>query len=186
VERLEDEIAEETQMPEMIHSFAPIIDENSRVLVLGSLPGKQSLHKRQYYGNAMNQFWKIVYTVFGDGIADESYENRTRFLLEHGVALWDIYHSGEREGSLDKNIRNAKPNDLFGLLKKYPRIERIVIGGVRAKSEYLRLFRDIPVEAVFVPSTSPITGRNVKTFGEKLLIWKEALSLASIDLSDFK
>jgi TDG/mug DNA glycosylase family protein len=186
VELLADEIAEETQVPEMIYSFAPIIDENSRILVLGSLPGKQSLQKRQYYGNAMNQFWRIVYTVFGESIADESYENRTCFLLEHGVALWDIYHSGEREGSLDKNIRNAVPNDLFGLLKNYPRIERIVIGGVRAKSEYRRLFRDIPIEAVFVPSTSPITGRNVKTFEEKLLIWKQALSLADIDLPDFR
>jgi TDG/mug DNA glycosylase family protein len=171
-------------MPEIIRSFKPIIDENSRILVLGSLPGKQSLLKKQYYGNAMNQFWKIVYTVLGDGAVDDSYENRTRFLLEHGVALWDIFHSGEREGSLDKNIRNAKPNNLLGLLKEYPRIERIVIGGARAKNEYNRLFRAIPVEAVFVPSTSPITGRNVKSFDEKLSLWKDALSLADIDMPD--
>jgi TDG/mug DNA glycosylase family protein len=163
-------------MPEIIRSFAPVIDGNSRILILGSLPGKQSLIKRQYYGNAMNQFWKIVYTVLGNGIVDASYEARTRFLLEHDIALWDIYHSGERDGSLDKNIKNAVPNDIPGLLRNYPNIKRIVIGGVRAKSEYLRLFRELPAQAVFVPSTSPITGRNVKSFEEKVLIWKEALS----------
>jgi hypoxanthine-DNA glycosylase len=163
-------------MPEIIRSFEPVVDGNSRILVLGSLPGKQSLDKQQYYGNAMNQFWRIVYAALGEGAVDAAYEARLRFLLAHQIALWDIYHSGEREGSLDKNIKNAKPNDISGLLKDYPQIKRVVIGGTRAKSEYLRFFRDMPIEAVFVPSTSPITGRNVKSYDEKLLVWKDALS----------
>jgi hypoxanthine-DNA glycosylase len=163
-------------MPEIIRSFEPVIDGNSRILILGSLPGKQSLIKQQYYGNDMNHFWRIVYAALGDGAIDTAYEARLRFLLAHRIALWDIYHSGERDGSLDKDIKNAKPNDLFWLLRSYPGIERIVIGGTRARSEYLKYFREVPVEAVFVPSTSPITGRNVKPFEEKLLIWKAALA----------
>lgn len=163
-------------MPDRIYSFAPIIDESSRILILGSLPSVQSLNKRQYYGHNMNQFWRILYAIFGDGAVAEAYEDRKRFILSNDLALWDIYESGEREGSMDKDIKNGIPNDVPGLLKQYPNIKRIVIGGNRAKAEFNRHFRELPVELVYVPSTSPITGRNVKPLEEKILLWKNALN----------
>ncbi len=164
-------------MSETIYSFEPIIDENSRILILGTLPSRMSLMKKQYYGNAANQFWKIVYTVFDVETVDDTYEDRIRFVLRHRLAIWDVYHSAEREGSLDKNIKNGTPNDISSLLRRYPQIKRIVVGGTRAKTEYNRFFRDIPVEAVFVPSTSPIQGKNVKPLEEKIQLWKSALTL---------
>ena len=36
-------------------SFLPIIDKETKILILGSLPGKKSLELREYYGHPRNR-----------------------------------------------------------------------------------------------------------------------------------
>ncbi|MGN1399985.1 MAG: DNA-deoxyinosine glycosylase [Bacillus sp. (in: firmicutes)] len=161
----------------LITSFQPIIDESSSILVVGSMPSVESLRKQQYYGNPRNHFWTIMYAIFKEPF-EEDYKERVDFLLRHGIAVWDVIASCEREGSLDANIQNEVPNDIPLLLKSYPNIRKIVCNGTKAYQVFNRHFSSsiCDVEVVKLPSTSPIPGRFNKTLEDKLVIWQSALS----------
>ena len=93
-------------MEKRLKGFEPIVSENSRVLILGSMPSVVSLEKQEYYGFKHNRFWKIMGLYAG--CRWESYEMKKRFILQEGFALWDVIDSCEREGSLDSKIKNIK------------------------------------------------------------------------------
>jgi len=88
-------------------SFPPIADSSCVCLILGSMPGEESLRRQQYYGHPRNAFWRII----NENLPNRSYEDRCSFLLAHGIALWDVLKSAHRQGSLDSAIRNEKPNE---------------------------------------------------------------------------
>jgi hypoxanthine-DNA glycosylase len=111
-----------------IYSFDPIIDDNCRVLVLGTMPGPASLRRQQYYGYERNAFWRIIYDLFEEE-PEEDYGFRKSFLLKHNIALWDVLKSCEREGSSDSGIRNPVPNDFAALYSKFPGIKHICFNG---------------------------------------------------------
>lgn len=96
--------------------FQPIIDKSSKVLILGSVPGVQSLQEQRYYANPKNQFWRIVYAIFNTSL-DTNYEDRISFIRYKGIALWDVIESCNRYGSLDLNIHFDFPDLEF---KKSP------------------------------------------------------------------
>lgn len=155
-------------------SFNPIIDSNAKVLVLGSIPGEESLRKQQYYANPRNHFWSIIYALF-DKEAEPLYEERIKFLLDKGIALWDVIASCERIGSLDANIKNEKLNKIKELLDEYNNIRFIAFNGTKAYDTYIKkinYFANGAILAKKLPSTSPIPGKNIKTFNEKLDEWK--------------
>ncbi len=84
----------------------PVVDDQSRILILGTLPGGESLRKGEYYTKNSNQFWRILSRIHGEQI-NLDYESRLEFLHRHGIALWDIIKKAKRVGSLDKNISKA-------------------------------------------------------------------------------
>ncbi len=49
----------------MVEGFEPIIDKNCEVLILGTMPGVESLRKQGFFGNKQNQFWNIVFSLLG-------------------------------------------------------------------------------------------------------------------------
>ncbi|PKR78213.1 DNA-deoxyinosine glycosylase [Halalkalibacillus sediminis] len=159
-------------MNEKIYSLDPIIDENAKVLILGSIPGHQSLVKQKYYGNPRNHFWGILFELF-DHEFIEDYEKRIQFLHEHGIAVWDTIGACYREGSLDSKIKEAEPNDIEGLLMRYPNIEAIGCNGTKAYQTFKRHFKHLmnEIEVELLPSTSPIPGRYNKTFEGKVEAW---------------
>ncbi len=154
------------------HSFAPLVNERSRTLILGSLPGVESLRRQQYYAHPRNAFWRVIYNIFGESPSD-NYICRCEFILSKNIALWDVCFSAERTGSADSTIVNIKPNDIAGLLKEYQNIKRIVLNGRKAEKEYLRYFGSFPVPAVYAPSTSPAFA--ALSFDEKLSAWRKAV-----------
>ena len=112
------------------NSFEPIIDKNSKILILGSLTSDKSIEKSEYYGNKTNQFWNFISICFdGKKINFNDYEEKISYLLKNHIALWDIYSKANRKGSLDSNIKNSYFNDIIGLLKLYPNINKIVTNG---------------------------------------------------------
>jgi TDG/mug DNA glycosylase family protein len=164
----------------IVSSFPPIVDSNSRILILGSMPGVASLQAYQYYGNARNYLWRIVYGLFGEGQEpDGTYENRIAFARENGIALWDVIASCEREGSLDSNIKMAIPNDIPGLLAKYPNIEVLACNGTKSYSELKKHFGAHPEvmkrEWLRLPSTSPIPTRDYRGLEDRLEAWRTLL-----------
>jgi len=161
----------------LIHKgFPPISTRASRVLVVGSLPGPESLRRRQYYAQPRNAFWRIVADLFGTGPLDD-YPARVAAIERHGLALWDVCASAERAGALDSAIRRAsvEANDFDGFFRRHRAIERVCCNGQTAALLYRRLVlptltapaSDLPV--VVLPSTSPANA--AISFEHKLAAW---------------
>ena len=125
-------------MEKRLKGFEPIVSENSRVLILGSMPSVVSLEKQEYYGFKHNRFWKIMGLYAG--CRWESYEMKKRFILQEGFALWDVIDSCEREGSLDSKIKNIICSDIDGLLKQYPKIHMVILNGQKAAELLYAIF----------------------------------------------
>ena len=153
--------------------FAPVIDDNSKILILGSMPGIISLEKNQYYANKRNQFWKIISHLYDDKLPD-NYELRINFLLKHGIGLWDVIKTCERKGSLDSDIKTPVINDFNNIFRKYPGIKKVFFNGGKAYEVFRKIFiseRHCP-ELIRLPSTSPA---HAVKFEEKLNDWKKII-----------
>ena len=138
----------------IVHPSAPVFNENSRVLVLGSFPSVKSREEMFFYGHPQNRFWRVLAAVFGAETPKTVAEKRA-LLLSHGVALWDVLASCDIEGSADSTIKNAVPNDLLPLLSA-AKIEKIFVNGKTAEKYYNKYMRKaLGREAVCLPSTSP-------------------------------
>ncbi len=138
-------------------SFPPSIFPGARLLILGSMPGGESLRRGEYYAFRQNAFWKIMGELFQFS-RDLSYPERLAILGRNRIALWDALESCERSGSLDSGIRNPVPNDIPGLLRENPTIVRIVCNGSAAWTFLHRYHPDL-IRSGFpvmrLPSTSP-------------------------------
>ena len=151
-----------------IRSFEPIISGCSRALILGSMPGRESLRKEQYYANRRNHFWPIIFSIFNEPLTDD-YGKRRGIILQNRLALWDVFSQCDRETSLDSDIRNAQLNDMEGLFASFPNIKRVFCNGRKAFDSFSRNF-DFK-EVRYLPSTSPVPGRYIKSFEQKLPVW---------------
>jgi TDG/mug DNA glycosylase family protein len=145
----------------LAHCFPPIASETSRVLILGSKPGKVSLREQRYYAHPRNQFWRIVGELLGFDPASP-YEARVGSLRSAGIALWDVLESCTRGTSLDSAIvaSSVVPNDFATFLAAHPQIRRICFNGGTAEKLYRqhvrsRLAADPKIEHLRLPSTSP-------------------------------
>lgn len=138
----------------IVHGFAPVYDERSRVLVLGTLPSVKSREEGFYYGHPQNRFWKVLSGVF-DAPEPHSIGEKKALLLHSGVALWDVVGQCDIRLSADSTIRNAEPNDIRPILAAAD-IRLILANGAKAKALYDRLLLPLTGrEAVRMPSTSP-------------------------------
>lgn len=137
------------------HPFAPIVNDDSTVLILGSFPSIASFEQRFYYAHPRNQFWPIFETLFDVELKDNT--QRRAFLLDRGIALWDVYASltRARNNSSDSNLVDMAPNDLAGLLKRYPHINTLFCTGTKAYDGYRKHFSALPVQCRKLPSPSP-------------------------------
>ena len=161
----------------MEHSFEPIIDDRSRLLILGSLPGVRSLMENEYYANRQNNFWKIIFSVLGRPLCTD-YLSKVLLLHDHHIALWDVIKSANRSGSSDSNIKAAIPNDIPKLIHNHPGISFIIFNGRFAFNSHKKFLGkpQLPFEVLL--STSPAcAGREA----EKLEMWERAIKGALND-----
>jgi double-stranded uracil-DNA glycosylase len=158
--------------------FPPVSRADARVLVLGTLPGAESLRQGQYYANRHNAFWRIMAELTGVA-PDAPYETRLESLRNVGVALWDVCAAARRAGSLDADIRETTPNDFTGFFRAHPCIELIGFNGqAAAKLFHRHVAPFLPAAAqkipgVMLPSTSPAHAS--MSFERKRALWGEAL-----------
>ncbi len=158
---------------QVLYSLPPAADATARLLLLGSMPGAQSLAAGQYYAHPRNDFWRLMFHVLSRP-DPRSYEARIAALIESGVALWDVIYACEREGSLDKNIRAAVPNDIPGFLITHPAVKTISFNGTMAQKTYFQNFKKQDgIAYVLLPSSSPVPRRYIRTFEDKLTTWRE-------------
>ena len=140
------------------HTIPPVYDQNSRVLLLGTMPSPKSREAGFYYGHPQNRMWPVLARVFGENTPMGT-EARRSFLLRHHIAMWDVLASCTICGAEDSSIRDAVPNDLGLLLTKAP-IGAIYTTGKKAFALYRKyLLPETGREAVCLPSTSPANCR---------------------------
>lgn len=146
----------------LARSFAPLARPSARVLILGSMPGEESLRQRRYYAFRHNQFWPIVGALFGIDPA-LPYAARVARLVAQDVAVWDVLKRCEREGSLDGDIRAASevPNDFRRFFREHPMIGAVFFNGGKSERAFRRHVlprlgaRAAQLTLIRLPSTSP-------------------------------
>jgi hypoxanthine-DNA glycosylase len=160
-------------------SFPPAVDAQARVLVLGTLPGEESLRRGEYYAHPRNLFWPIIFALFDERPA-LSYAERLAFLTAHRIAVWDVCELGERERSADTTIRLEQPNAIDQLLNRHPLIRAVAFNGTTAQRLYHRHFsRREALSYLALPSTSP--AHATIDFPAKLARWTVLLEILEED-----
>ncbi len=137
-------------------SFPPIVDADTRLMILGSLPGDRSLAAARYYAHPQNQFWRLISATIGRDIAALGYDERLAALSKAGVGLWDVVASATRPGSTDAAIRDMAENDIAGLVATLPRLRAIGFNGATAYRHGSRQLGDVGFALVLLPSSSPL------------------------------
>lgn len=158
----------------VIHPLKPIYNENSCVLILGTMPSIKSREENFYYANPKNRFWKTLAKVYNEDIPIDN-RSREDFLLRHNIALFDVLKSCDIEASNDSSIKNPIPNNLSNILNN-SKIESIFTTGKMAFKLYMKLiYPKTGIVAICLPSTSPANspkGIEEKLYKEYSLIKK--------------
>ncbi|HJD19101.1 MAG TPA: DNA-deoxyinosine glycosylase [Candidatus Avelusimicrobium excrementipullorum] len=157
----------------MLKSFPPVAGPQTRLLIIGSMPGEASLRAGEYYAYKYNQFWRIIFDVFENGRTPENYQDKRQVILKHGLGLWDTLAACRREGSLDSRITQQIPNDFPALFARYPAIHTLLFNGTAAFAFYKRAFGTPDKKFYRLPSTSPAHAS--RSYAEKLALWRAAL-----------
>ncbi len=164
-----------------INGFAPIANQNSKILILGSMPGDVSLQKQQYYGHQRNAFWPIMMELLNEGMELYDYEQRTSLLINNEIALWDVLQSCHRSGSLDTAIKmdTIQVNDFYQFFSLHTAIQSVFFNGAKAENIYKKYVLPAVkdsfgyVQYNRLPSTSP--AHAAMKFQDKKQIWQKQI-----------
>lgn len=152
-------------------TLPPLVGESPEILILGTLPGDESLRHREYYRNRRNRFWRVFALLTRERL--DLYADKERALMLRRIALWTVLRSADREGSTNRKLCREEPNDIPAFLQKYPTIHTIVFNGFDAEKYFSKYF-DLcfpTVYRVVKPSTS---STNTHETDESLCAkWKE-------------
>ena len=136
-------------------SFDPISNDETVILILGTMPGDKSLELGEYYGHSRNKFWKIISTITENELP-LTYSDKKTLLLKNKIGLWDVVNNANRKGSLDSAIENEKPNDLDFFITKHKKLKIVGFNGKKAQLLYDKYFdRKSGIRYILLPSTSP-------------------------------
>ncbi len=154
----------------ILNSFPSISNNEAKVLILGTMPGIQSLKLNQYYGHNRNAFWKIVFTLFDEPFSQD-YDIRKEVVLKNNIAVWDVLKVCVRKGSLDSAIEQEVPNDFNAFLAAHPNIEHIFFNGQKA-AHYFKKYVTVSAKYTLhtLPSTSPAHAG--MSFEQKRVAWQ--------------
>jgi hypoxanthine-DNA glycosylase len=137
------------------HGLPPVAAAEARLLILGSLPGEESLRAERYYAHPRNHFWHLLGTVLGEPLAELAYEERLAALIRRGVALWDVIGSARRQGSLDQQLRDVNARDLSAFVAGLPELRAIAFNGATAARIGRKALGSSGLALVDLPSSSP-------------------------------
>ena len=170
-----DEVIKEADAPgyqHVEHTFEPVFDEHSEVLILGSFLSVKSREEGFYYGHPQNRFWKLLARLTEEPVP-ETIEEKKAMLLKHHIALWDVVHSCDIVGSSDSSIKNVVPCEFNRILSVSP-IRQICANGTKAWQLYHKYCeKETGREAVKLPSTSPANA--IFTLDRLATVWKEEI-----------
>ncbi len=148
--------------------FPPVINKDTRVLILGSFPGVASLNATEYYAHPRNQFWNLLGALLQEPLSSLAYAARLERIQAHGFGIWDVLAECKRKGSLDTAIRNATPNRLATLSSLAPRLQKIGLNGKTA-GRFAPILSTAGYQTLVLPSSSPAYA--MLSFEQKLQLW---------------
>jgi len=152
--------------------FAPVVDADVEILLLGSFPSVASLGKRQYYAHPHNQFWRLMGAVIEEPLPEMDYKQRLKTLLRHRIGLWDVIGACQRPGSLDSSIRDPRHNDFARVTRVAKKLRRVCFNG-RTAGRFGPLFAEWGYQTLILPSSSP--AHAALRFEQKLKQWRKIL-----------
>ncbi len=160
-------------------AFLPLLGDQPKILILGSMPGRVSLDVDEYYAHPRNAFWPIMSNLF-DVTLDAKYEQRVRELTACGICVWDVLHDCERPGSLDSKIviESERVNDFESFFATQTCLKIVGFNGHAARAIFARHFKSMYVRLphiqwVDLPSSSP--AHAAMRYDEKERLWRERL-----------
>lgn len=140
------------------HSLKPIYNEESKVLILGTLPSPLSRKNNYYYGNPRNRFWSVLEKVFDEKIPNDN-DGKTEFLLKHNIAIWDTVFECDIMGASDSSIKNVVPTNIKKIVDE-SNIKMIFTTGSTAYKYYCKYHEEkVGIKAISLKSTSPANAR---------------------------
>ncbi len=115
------------------YGFSPVIDEYSKVLILGSFPSVKSREVGFYYGNPQNRFWKMLEAAFNEPVPNDI-NGKKIFLLKHNIALWDVFERSNIKGSADAclNENTSITAPIKQIILSYPKLQIAICNGKKA------------------------------------------------------
>jgi len=155
-----------------LYAMPPIIDQRARVLILGSFPSAASLAAQQYYAHPQNQFWRVLAALLKQPLREMDYARRQEALKNAGIAVWDVFASCERAGSLDSAIRQPEFNDFSQLQQWAPVLQRVCFNGQTA-AKLQKHLASFGYRVSILPSTSPAHAS--RSLEEKTELWRGAV-----------
>ena len=149
----------------------PVVDENTEVLILGTLPSDISIAAGQYYANPSNDFWKLIGESLDVSFVNLPYDAKIELLKANRIGLWDAYHSCIRPGSMDENITEQELNNFETLENTAPNIRLVCFNG-QGSTEAMESLTRLNYQTIALPSSS---GANRRDQAGRLGRWKEAV-----------
>lgn len=159
------------------YSFPPFVPDGARLIILGTLPGEESLRLQQYYAHPRNHFWPLI-AALSESPLPPSFTKRVALLKDNRWALWDVLEGAERIGSSDAAIRNPTVNAFGDFFATHPGIKTVAFNGQKARDLFRRyvvkpgIVSENRFSAIDLPSSSPLY---TKSFEEKLALWRAKL-----------
>lgn len=136
------------------HTFAPVWDKQSEILILGTFPSVKSRETNFYYGHPQNRFWKLLAKIYGEP-KPETVDEKKTLILKHHLAVWDVIEQCDIIGSSDSSIRNVIPCGLE-VLPQQSSIHTVIANGAKAYDLYGKYQEPkTGIKALKLPSTSP-------------------------------
>lgn len=153
-------------------SFAPVVDDKTEILIIGTIPSVASLQAQEYYAFKHNAFWKIIADISRTP-EFKNYQHKLNVLAALHLGLWDNLQFCEREGSLDSQIYNEIPNNFEKLLIKYPQIHKLLFNGQKSYQFFKKYQSKLlnKYSYAVLPSTSPANA--TMSYTKKLELWRQ-------------
>ncbi len=85
-------------MERVEHTLEPFYNDDSRILILGSMPSPKSRETGFYYGHPQNRFWRVMAEVLSEELPD-TIDEKKAMLRKHGIALWDVLKNMRHQGA---------------------------------------------------------------------------------------
>ena len=144
------------------HTFTPIFDKNSTILILGSFPSVVSRKLGFYYANPQNRFWRVLAQILNAPLP-ASTDEKIDFLLASRIAIYDAAISCEIKGSSDAKMTAVLPANLEPIFSG-ARIAQVFANGGKAyeickkylEDEILKATKNVVIK---LPSTSPANAK---------------------------